>query len=100
MNIVCRQGFCLNLERTYNIKFQVNDVTVIRGLSSEEPYIKLKGQQIPLDMKKMIGELHLPSSGIYSKNPARFEFLSNNFEIYHPTVPVALIVKESFYMRW
>lgn len=61
---IFRPGFCLNIQKTYQIKYEVDDVTVLRGLSKSQPYFNLKGIKMQLDIKKIAGQIYLPSTGL------------------------------------
>lgn len=50
-------NFASDLEKAFTLKFKVKDVTKIRGLSTQTPYIMIEGQRINITNNTLVANV-------------------------------------------
>lgn len=90
-------GFCLNsrLNRLYDTTFQIKDITMIKGTSTETPFCKIEGRRVELPSDKLVFDIN------YNRKEGDpiIEFFDKDMNLYHPTTPLAVICAEPFFMK-
>lgn len=81
--------FCLapEIEKVYELKYHVKDLTVLRGLNQEIPYFKINDKIFRLPKDKLIFSLDENSH----PSDENVEFFDNNLNHYHSTVPLPIV---------